>query len=68
MTDKDFAHFLDTALGSTNEIDYCCFCAFELSYISEEDYLLVNKRINEVRAMLISFIKFLRGNGNDPKP
>ena len=60
FTDKDFAHFLDTALGSTNEVDYCCPAAFELSYISKKDYEEVNKIINEVRAMLISFLKFLR--------
>ncbi|MFN2458783.1 MAG: four helix bundle protein [Chitinophagaceae bacterium] len=59
-TDKDFAHFLDTALGSTNEIDYCCFAAQELNYITTADYNLINKMINELRAMLISFIKYLR--------
>ena len=58
FTDKDFAHFLDNALGSANEIDYCCLCASELKYISEDDYLKVNQSINEVRAMLISFLKF----------
>ena len=63
FTDKDFAHFLDTALGSINEIDYCCLCASELNYISDEDYDKVNKSINEVRAMLISFLKFLRTSG-----
>lgn len=60
FSDKDFAHFLDTALGSTNEVDYCCFAAQELRYISNEDYQLVNQLVNEVRAMLISFLKFLR--------
>ncbi|WP_443937668.1 four helix bundle protein [Pedobacter sp. MW01-1-1] len=60
FTDRDFARFLNIALGSTNEIDYCCLCAFELKYINEEDYKKVNKSINEVRAMLISFLKFLR--------
>lgn len=59
-TDKDFAHFLDNSLGSTNETDYCCFAAAELNYISNEEYENVNKLVNEVRAMLISFIKFLR--------
>ncbi len=68
FTDKDFAHFLDNSLGSINETDYCCFAAFELKYISEEDYIIVNKIVNEVRAMLISFLKFLRNNGNNPKP
>jgi four helix bundle protein len=59
-TDKDFAHFLDTSPGSTNEVDYCCFAAFELNYISAHEYTSVNKIINELRAMLISFLKFLR--------
>lgn len=63
-TDKDFAHFLDTSLGSTNEVDYCCFAAFELNYITEKDYTLVNKMINETRAMLINFLKFLRSGGH----
>lgn len=36
-----------------------CLCALELNYISEDKYLKVNKSINEVSAMLISFLKFL---------
>lgn len=60
VTDKDFAHFLDTALGSVNEVDYCAFAAFQLSYITEEEYNNVNKLVNETRAMLIGFLKFLR--------
>ncbi len=60
FTDKDFAHFLDTSLGSTNEVDYSCFAAEELGYINFADYEKINKLINEVRAMLISFIKHLR--------
>jgi len=66
FTNKDFAHFLDTALGSTNEIDYCCLCASELNYINKEEYIKVNQSINEVRAMLISFLKFLRGGARKP--
>jgi four helix bundle protein len=60
FTDKDFAHFLDNSLGSTNETDYCCFAAVGLGYISGEEYNNINKLVNEVRAMLISFLKFLR--------
>ncbi len=59
-TDKDFTHFLDNSLGSINETDYCCYASFELGYISEEEYNNVNRLVNDVRAMLISFIKFLR--------
>ena len=60
FTDKDFAHFLDNALGSTNETDYCCYAASELNYITVDEYNEVNKLVSEVRAMLISFLKFLR--------
>ena len=60
FTDKDFAHFLDTSLGSTNEVDYCCYAASELNYITSDEYEKVNKLINEISAMLISFLKFLR--------
>lgn len=59
-TSNDFTHFLDISLGSTNESDYCCFVALELKYISNEEYSIVSKLLNEVRAMLINFIKFLR--------
>ena len=45
-TDKDFAHFLDNALGSTNETDYCCFAASELGFITVEEYKTVNKLVN----------------------
>lgn len=60
-TDKDLA-FLDTALGSVNEVEYCCFAAYELKYISDENYQKINKLLNETRAMLISFLKVLRKN------
>jgi four helix bundle protein len=65
FTDKDFAHFLDNSLGSINEVDYCCFAALELNYISQDEYDVVNKLVNEVRAMLISFLKFLRSSGSN---
>lgn len=60
FSDKDFAHFLDTSLGSTNEVDYCCFAAQELNYITDTDYQKINGLINDTKAMLISFLKFLR--------
>jgi len=42
-TDKDFSRFLDNALGSTNEVDYCCFTASECNYVTEEEYIKVNQ-------------------------
>jgi four helix bundle protein len=59
-TDKDFAHFLDNALGSALEVEYSCFLIYDLEYIPEDIYNQINNEINEIKAMLISFIKFLR--------
>jgi four helix bundle protein len=67
--DKDFAHFLDTALGPINEVDYRCFSAIEPEYITKDEYKKVNRLVNETRASLINFIKFVRkGDNADPKP
>ena len=58
--EKDFAHFLDTALGSAHELEYCCLMCKDLSYIDQDFYLLTNQYINEVKAMLIGLIKTVR--------
>lgn len=59
-TDKDFAHYLDNALGSALEAEYTCFLIYDLNYIDQDRYDSINSLINEVKAMLISFINFLR--------
>ncbi|WP_443937666.1 four helix bundle protein [Pedobacter sp. MW01-1-1] len=60
-TDKDFTCYLDNALGSAKEVEYAFILIRDLNYINEELCALVNKSINEIKAMLIAFIKFLRG-------
>ena len=58
-TDKDFARYLDNALGSTLEAEYTCYLIFDLNYIDQTQYNSINSIINEVKAMLIAFINFL---------
>jgi four helix bundle protein len=60
FTEKDFAHFLDQALGSAHELEYCCLLSKDLAYIDEELFQKINQLINEVKAMLIGLIKILR--------
>jgi len=60
-SDKDFAHYLDNALGPAHEVEYTCYLIYDLEYITKDNYDELNKAINEVKAMLIAFIKFLRG-------
>ena len=59
-TDKNFVSYLDNALGSTKEVEYAFLLIFDLAYISEEVFKIVTKSVNEIKAMLIAFIKFLR--------
>jgi four helix bundle protein len=60
FTEKDFAHFLDMALGSGHELEYACLLSKDLGYIDETIYQNINQQINEVKAMLIGLIKALR--------
>ncbi|MGG9972614.1 four helix bundle protein [Ferruginibacter sp. SUN002] len=59
-TDKDFVHFLDISLGSAQELEYCMLLALDLEYLDKEKFDVVNKMVNEVKAMLINLIKVIR--------
>ncbi|HUH32676.1 MAG TPA: four helix bundle protein [Daejeonella sp.] len=59
-TEKDFARYLDNALGSTKEVEYSFILISDLDYINAETYNTANQKVNEVKAMLIGFLKFLR--------
>lgn len=59
-TDKDFAHFLDMALASLQEAEYCALLAFDLGYFTHAVYDEVNQMYGEVKAMLIGLIKTIR--------
>lgn len=59
-TAKDFANFLQIALGSTNETDYLTLLAKDLSYLSEDQYFNLQEQLNKVRAMNINLIEKVR--------
>lgn len=54
-SDKDFTHFLETSLGSVYEVEYCALLAFD-----KDQYELLSRKINDVKAMLINLIKSIR--------
>lgn len=60
LTRKDFAHYLQSALGSTQEVEYFLLLSNELGYFNKEDYKKINSLTNEVKAMLIALIKKVR--------
>lgn len=59
-TSKDFANFLQIALGSTNETDYLMLLAKDLNYLSENNFVTFNEKINKIRAMNINLIEKVR--------
>jgi four helix bundle protein len=59
-SDKDFSHFLDTSLGSANELEYCILLTSELGYLEMDKYNLLNGKIGTIRAMLINLIRSIR--------
>ncbi len=60
FTQKDFAHYLQTAFGSAQEVEYLSLLSFELGYLNQEQYKNMDSLINEVKAMLISLLKKVR--------
>jgi len=59
-SDRDFAHFLDMSLGSAHEIEYCIILIRDLGLIDEEQYKLIDRKVNAIKAMLINLIKSIR--------
>ncbi|KHJ39069.1 four helix bundle protein [Pedobacter glucosidilyticus] len=59
-TKNDFGKYLNIALGSANETEYFLLLAKDLGYLPIEDYLILEKNINEVKAMLILLIQKVR--------
>ena len=57
---NDFGKFLNIALGSANETEYFLLLAKDLGYLKIEDHRLLEKAINEVKAMLILLIQKVR--------
>ena len=64
MTQKNFAHFLQIALGSCHEVEYLVFLSHDLGYTDESLNKGLALQIGEVIAMLIGLIKKVRSNKN----
>jgi four helix bundle protein len=59
-SDKDFSHFLDMSLGSAHELEYCILLVKDLDFLSVEQFKLLNRKVNAIKAMLINLIKSIR--------
>jgi len=59
-TQTDFARYLQNAFGSMQEVQYLSFLSFELKYLDQENYIILENSISEVKAMLIGLIQKVR--------
>ncbi|MFN8414711.1 MAG: four helix bundle protein [Cytophagaceae bacterium] len=59
-TDKHLLQYVQTALGSLNELEYFVLLSKDLSYITHNVYDEIISIINEVKIMLLAFISKLK--------
>jgi len=60
-TDADFARCLNIAAGSASEVEYQLLLAHDLRLLDEPKYRALTDRVTEVKRMLASLIRTLRG-------
>lgn len=58
--DTDFAHFLDVALGSSNEVEIQLLISRNLKYIEMEQYNLLMLSLTEIQKQLTGLIASIR--------
>jgi four helix bundle protein len=59
-TERDFARFLDNAMGSASELEYQLILAHDLKYIQHEAFEKTIHELTEIKRMLKAFIQKLR--------
>lgn len=59
-SDADFAHFLDTSLGSAYEVETQLTIARNVGYLDEDTFLEMDKRLQSIEKQLTAFISSIR--------
>lgn len=59
-SDADFAHFLDTSLGSAYEVETQLTIARNVGYLDEDTFLEMVKRLQSIEKQLTAFISSIR--------
>ena len=57
---KDFARFIQIAMGSASELEYLVYLSNELKFLTDRVYSDINPRIIEIKKMLTALMKKLR--------
>ena len=59
-SDADFAHFLDTALGSAYEVETQLLIAYNVGYIQEELFENLKTTLINIEQQITNLISFIR--------
>jgi four helix bundle protein len=58
----ELSRFLQIALGSASELESHLLLACDLKFLSSQNYERLNSNVNEIKKMIISFIKKLKSD------
>jgi len=67
-SDKDFAHFLDIARGSSLEVQSLLYVALDVGYIDQQQFERLYKLADETVSLIIGFSAYLRKRPDSPTP
>lgn len=59
-SNKDYAHFLQIAMGSAFEIDYQLLLAKDLSYLDNKAYLDISEKVSGLKRQLAALLQKVR--------
>ncbi|MBN1480726.1 four helix bundle protein [candidate division KSB1 bacterium] len=59
-SDAQLARYVQISIGSASEVEYQLLLAKDLGYIQDSNYQDLNKDINQIKRMLIAFLKKLK--------
>ena len=59
-SNKDFAHFLQIAIGSASEVVYELLLAHDLQYINKDEYERLTSEMVAIRKMIVKYRAELR--------
>ena len=59
---KDFAYFLQIAIGSASEVEYELLLAHDLKYINSVEYEMLSNEVVAIRKMIIKYQSELKAN------
>ncbi|MFA6174983.1 MAG: four helix bundle protein [Phycisphaerae bacterium] len=64
-SNTELRRFFDIAMGSASEVEYQMLLAYDLKYVSENNYQETVFCIEEVKKMLTSYIKKIKSSSSD---